>query len=402
MNFDANPDLPDISPSCSDGKQYQLLPKNKFPQKCLVCLNSSTGYHYDVPSCNGCKSFFRRTIILGHRMKCMRNGECFNVSIPIDMLRKTCRSCRFEKCVDVGMNPLAIHSLKLNDGRSKELFTEVVQRRKAVGLTSGSFVLTTPEVLMERIIGKLELVESRIEKVHDSGLPDGLCDYRTLEDILKSQVIFTNSEIPSLQVFHVEGFDVSLMNYAHCSFLASIEYSKTFDFFRKLSFEDKVRLAKHSTCVCSILHDSFFSINNFNADWLFFPNGVIIGPPRRSGLIYDHVKTLVAVFRNKLDKVEYMLLKAIMMCNPAVCALSQRTQSVLEEERRTFAVCLLRYCRTQHGTIHGSSRYAALLSIISVVENQAKCQKDFHTYLQATRNKSRFPSTKLFDDVMDS
>lgn len=85
--------------------------------KCIVCGDGSTGFHYDVPSCNGCKTFFRRTIIAKRKFQCAKGGNCQfdkgmnddtyifkRISIVIDH-RCACRACRFLKCVSAGMNP---------------------------------------------------------------------------------------------------------------------------------------------------------------------------------------------------------------------------------------------------------------------------------------------------------
>ncbi|GMR33692.1 hypothetical protein PMAYCL1PPCAC_03887, partial [Pristionchus mayeri] len=71
---------------------------------CSVCGDKPTGYHYDVLSCNGCKTFFRRTIISGRSFSCSKGGRCeFDKEF-----RCACRSCRFQKCVESGMNEKGI------------------------------------------------------------------------------------------------------------------------------------------------------------------------------------------------------------------------------------------------------------------------------------------------------
>ncbi|GMT01034.1 hypothetical protein PENTCL1PPCAC_23208, partial [Pristionchus entomophagus] len=73
-------------------------------EPCAVCGDRSTGQHYGVISCNGCKGFFRRTILRSQKFTCRFAKRCV-----IDKnFRCACRYCRFQKCVSVGMKREAI------------------------------------------------------------------------------------------------------------------------------------------------------------------------------------------------------------------------------------------------------------------------------------------------------
>ncbi|KAH7695147.1 Protein NHR-1 d, partial [Aphelenchoides avenae] len=72
---------------------------------CVICADLANAYHYGVASCNGCKTFFRRTIVDGHadKLRCQFEGHC-EVSKEI---RNACRRCRFDKCLQAGMDSAA-------------------------------------------------------------------------------------------------------------------------------------------------------------------------------------------------------------------------------------------------------------------------------------------------------
>ncbi|KAH7721403.1 Retinoic acid receptor RXR-alpha [Aphelenchoides avenae] len=72
---------------------------------CAICSDLANAYHYGVASCNGCKTFFRRTIVDGHAgtLRCQFEGRC-EVSKEV---RNACRRCRFDKCVLAGMDSTA-------------------------------------------------------------------------------------------------------------------------------------------------------------------------------------------------------------------------------------------------------------------------------------------------------
>lgn len=66
---------------------------------CSVCGDKASGFHYNVLSCEGCKGFFRRSVIKGAQYTCKGSGQCH-----MDMyMRRKCQECRLKKCRQAGM-----------------------------------------------------------------------------------------------------------------------------------------------------------------------------------------------------------------------------------------------------------------------------------------------------------
>lgn len=70
-------------------------------QLCRVCGEPAAGFHFGAFTCEGCKSFFGRTYNnIGSISECKNNGEC----IINKKNRTSCKSCRLQKCIKVGMS----------------------------------------------------------------------------------------------------------------------------------------------------------------------------------------------------------------------------------------------------------------------------------------------------------
>lgn len=77
---------------------------------CHVCGEKARSHNFGGMTCNCCKSFFRHFVLTNvkdntsierFKKNCKVKGEC-----EIDQLtRKKCKTCRFFKCVKIGMDP---------------------------------------------------------------------------------------------------------------------------------------------------------------------------------------------------------------------------------------------------------------------------------------------------------
>ncbi|OQR66906.1 steroid receptor seven-up [Tropilaelaps mercedesae] len=73
--------------------------------ECVVCGDKSSGKHYGQFTCEGCKSFFKRSVRRNLSYTCRGNRNC-----PIDQHhRNQCQYCRLKKCLKMGMRREGMH-----------------------------------------------------------------------------------------------------------------------------------------------------------------------------------------------------------------------------------------------------------------------------------------------------
>lgn len=80
-------------------------PKKKLSdqEKCRICEKLATAIHYNCVACEGCKGFFRRTVVSNKTYpKCQSIAMCKMTNIPG---QRTCQYCRYNACIKAGMRP---------------------------------------------------------------------------------------------------------------------------------------------------------------------------------------------------------------------------------------------------------------------------------------------------------
>lgn len=92
-------------------KSSPLSGRNNDKQhiECVVCGDKSSGKHYGQFTCEGCKSFFKRSVRRNLTYTCRASRNC-----PVDQHhRNQCQFCRLKKCLKVGMRKEAVQRGRL-------------------------------------------------------------------------------------------------------------------------------------------------------------------------------------------------------------------------------------------------------------------------------------------------
>ena len=123
---------PDTSPA-NASPHITKADGSSSDELCPVCLCQASEYrYYGARSCQSCRAFFRRAVKKpgGHTtLKCRGTGNC-----TVDSQSwRSCRSCRFQRCLRAGMNPRWV----LNDEekrRRAQRLEKVRRQRHEVGV----------------------------------------------------------------------------------------------------------------------------------------------------------------------------------------------------------------------------------------------------------------------------
>ncbi|XP_032938472.1 nuclear receptor ROR-gamma [Catharus ustulatus] len=127
-------------PQCPQFSQFRSSPVAQFPVSpchcprvppahievipCKICGDKSSGVHYGVITCEGCKGFFRRSERRGPSLACSRGQRC-----DIDRATRTrCQHCRLQKCLRLGMSRAAVKFGRMSKQQRDRLQAEVLQQ----------------------------------------------------------------------------------------------------------------------------------------------------------------------------------------------------------------------------------------------------------------------------------
>nr|AAO39203.1 nuclear receptor NHR-114 [Caenorhabditis elegans] len=333
----------------------QSSPSSSRDHVCLVCQDFASGYHYGVPSCVGCKTFFRRTIMKKQKYICQFEGNC-----PVDKtIRCACRYCRFEKCLSVGMDRNALQQNRDPIGYTKRTRRPKKELKTTSDCSSDEGASTPPSVsplqlspppisplLFQAAPLKprrciLQTLAEREKCANDLRLSEYL-PIRSLHEALCSKALLNDTAFlekwgqPSErhQIFDLRFVNHDDYHYWHeRDWFLLTEYAKTFDVFEALDYQDKAELVRHAAITVPVLVQVWNS-PDYGPDTIVFPDGAYFDrtpePTRPAGLNrkkYQMLDLVLKPFRDlQLDATEFAAFKAVTFLNPGPGGISIRAK----------------------------------------------------------------------------
>ncbi|XP_076995727.1 retinoic acid receptor RXR-alpha isoform X4 [Tamandua tetradactyla] len=285
---------------------------------CAICGDRSSGKHYGVYSCEGCKGFFKRTVRKDLTYTCRDNKDCL-----IDKRqRNRCQYCRYQKCLAMGMKREAVQEERQ---RGKD------RNENEVESTSSA----NEDMPVEKVLEAELAVEPKTETYVEANM--GL-----------------NPSSPNDPV-------TNICQAADKQLFTLVEWAKRIPHFSELPLDDQVILLRagwNELLIASFSHRSIAV-----KDGILLATGLHVH--RNSahsagvGAIFDRVLTeLVSKMRDmQMDKTELGCLRAIVLFNPDSKGLSNPAE--VEALREKVYASLEAYCKHKYPEQPG--RFAKLL-----------------------------------------
>ncbi|XP_043107722.1 nuclear receptor subfamily 2 group F member 6b isoform X1 [Puntigrus tetrazona] len=295
---------------------------------CVVCGDKSSGKHYGVFTCEGCKSFFKRSIRRNLNYTCRSNREC-----QIDQHhRNQCQYCRLKKCFRVGMR--------------KEGQLTAVQRGRIPPSHAG--------------ISPASMVGAGGDAGGGHGMGAEFFNGQPVSELI-SQLLraepYPNSRYSAQCGQQLSGGNSSVMGIDNICELAArllfstIEWARNIPYFPDLPVSEQVALLRLSWSELFILNAAQSALPLHTAPLLAaagfhsspMPADRVVSFMDQVRVFQDQVDKLA---RLQVDSAEYSCLKAIALFSPDACGLSDPAH--IESLQEKAQVALTEYERMQY------------------------------------------------------
>ncbi|XP_060938748.1 estrogen receptor 2b [Limanda limanda] len=298
---------------------------------CAVCHDYASGYHYGVWSCEGCKAFFKRSIQGHNDYICPATNQC-----TIDKnRRKSCQACRLRKCYEVGMMKCGVRRERCSY-RGPRHRRGGPQPRDPTGraLVRVGLGPRAPRLLhMETPLAPFA-PPPQASHVHHSAMSPEEFISRIMEAEPPEIYLMEDMKKP----FTEASMMMSLTNLADKELVLMISWAKKIPGFLELSLADQIHLLKCCWLEILMLGLMWRSVDH--------PGKLIFSPDfklnREEGQcvegimeIFDMLLGATSRFRElKLQREEYVCLKAMILLNSNLCTSSPQTSEELESRSK--------------------------------------------------------------------
>ncbi|EFO94945.1 hypothetical protein CRE_09219 [Caenorhabditis remanei] len=355
-------------------------------RKCTICQRKASGNNYGSFSCDACKMFFRRTIILDLHFRCVKKQCCFDSEswsnyfkqtlISLDLTEDSklphCKSCRFHKCLETGMFIKPSVLLKMS---------------------------CRNEDTMESVIGQLLYLDSRRSTILMTKFS---FENPRLEEIVKRRKMEIVAQ--KILIFSDASYQMNDEDWRFFGMFTTVEFLLNLDFMEELEISDQMILLKSFAAKATLLFTSSRTIREKH-DRIKTPGGHEIVPDVLSTLFnvsLNFLSRIRSLLVNKLIELnitneEFLLVTVILFSDPAISTLSPNAVAIITARRASYTSALFQYCQLTHQQT-GHTRFVDLLSLCHVVNKNIEDIQSLTTIVKFHLKIAE--CKKLFEDII--
>ncbi|MFH4976763.1 hypothetical protein AB6A40_003472 [Gnathostoma spinigerum] len=397
---------------------YNIKDKVIAESICAVCGDGHAKLHYGVLACYGCKGFFRRTLTGKYRYVCRFGNNC----VVDKYQRNSCRYCRFQRCLEVGMDPKAVRPDRDLTGKQRVPRLRKMQINEEllnnmIRLQGDDWSRKLPaeaRVLLMRLLS----IEDKVTKGDmPTSLRDGVMARNVSLRELFEQKPILNGRRTEMRYgpYRMARID-ELPQIAHRRAIAAVDWVDSLAEIADLTdTEDKVALVKSCYSPLTIFNFSARTAQNTNnpdilclCSFSYVPRKL---PPEfnqtnhlSTNLIERTLNELVTPLRDlNLKEEEVVPLKAIIILNPNAKGLSDSAKQLVSQLRDRVQDMLFQVVKELHPVHSTSSRFGNLLLLIPTIMTLSGIMCENLQFAQAfgTRQTGDLLLNEMFGDVCD-